>query len=83
MRAFVRRRSTLYVGFAMRYLAVGDIHGCFTALKTLAEYVPFKPDDTLITLGDVVDRGPDSDAVVRWLIDYRTRGKLIAAARQP
>ena len=27
----------------MRHLAVGDIHGCFTALTTLAAVVPFQP----------------------------------------
>src|SRR5262245_21670827 len=62
----------------MRHLAVGDIHGCFQALTTLAGFVPFQPDqDVLITLGDYVDRGPDSCAVLDWLIDYRRRGKLI------
>ena len=52
----------------MRYLAVGDIHGCFHALTTLAAYVPFRPDDLIITLGDYVNRGPNSFAVVDWLI---------------
>jgi hypothetical protein len=28
----------------MRYLAVGDIHGCFKALTTLATFVPFQAD---------------------------------------
>jgi serine/threonine protein phosphatase 1 len=52
----------------VRYLAVGDIHGCFRALTTLADYVPFTADDVLITLGDYVDRGPNSYAVLDWLI---------------
>ena len=47
----------------MRYLAVGDIHGCFKALTTLAEFVPFYPHDVVITLGDYVDRGPHPLAV--------------------
>jgi serine/threonine protein phosphatase 1 len=63
----------------MRHLAVGDIHGCFQALTTLAKFVPFRPEqDALITLGDYIDRGPGSCAVIDWLIDYRRRGKLIA-----
>lgn len=61
----------------MRHLAVGDIHGCLKSLRTLAEFVPFKPDDVLITLGDYVDRGPDSRGVLDWLIDYQQRGNLI------
>jgi serine/threonine protein phosphatase 1 len=44
----------------VRVLAIGDIHGCFNALKTLEEYVPFQPADRIITIGDYVDRGPDS-----------------------
>ena len=62
----------------MRHLAVGDIHGCFKALSTLAAYVPFQSEDVLITLGDYVNRGPDSCTVLDWLIDYRRRGNLVA-----
>lgn len=52
-----------------RYLAIGDIHGCITALTTLADFAVFRPDDTIITLGDYVDRGPDSRAVLDFLIE--------------
>ena len=38
-----------------RTLAIGDIHGCLTALRTLADIVAFHDDDTLITLGDDVE----------------------------
>jgi calcineurin-like phosphoesterase family protein len=61
----------------LRHLAVGDIHGCFTALTALAAFVPFREDDLLIALGDYVDRGPDSYAVLDWIIDRRRRGLLI------
>jgi serine/threonine protein phosphatase 1 len=62
----------------VRYLAVGDIHGCFRALTTLAALVPFEPDDVIVALGDYVNRGPDSCAVLDWLIAYSRRHKLIA-----
>lgn len=62
----------------MRYLAVGDIHGCFKALTTLERFVPFQPEDVIVTLGDYVDRGPDSCAVLDWLIGYAQRGQLVA-----
>lgn len=62
----------------MRYLAIGDIHGCFKALTTLAESVPIKPDDIVITLGDYVNRGPNSCAVLDWLIARHRQGTLIA-----
>ena len=61
----------------MRYLAIGDIHGCFKALTTLSGFVPFESDDILITLGDHINRGPDSCAVLDWLIAHGKRSKLI------
>src|ERR1700730_14653425 len=62
----------------MRYLAVGDIHGSFKALTTLAAFVPFTAADVIITLGDYVNRGPDSCAVLDWLIAFPQKEKLIA-----
>jgi serine/threonine protein phosphatase 1 len=62
----------------VRHLAIGDIHGCLTALTTLAAFVPFHPDDIVITIGDYVSRGPDSRGVIGWLIDYQRRGNLVA-----
>ena len=62
----------------MRHVAVGDVHGCLKALTSLVEFVELQPDDVLVTLGDYVDRGPDSCAVLDWLIAYQRRGKLVA-----
>jgi serine/threonine protein phosphatase 1 len=64
----------------MRHLAIGDIHGCSRALHTLAAWVPFRDEDVLITLGDYVDRGPDSFGVLDWLIARHRRGGLIPLA---
>jgi serine/threonine protein phosphatase 1 len=61
----------------MRHLAVGDLHGCFTALTTLAAFVPFRPDDVIITLGDYVNRGPQTAAVLDWLIARDKTSTLI------
>ena len=60
-----------------RLLAIGDIHGCDTALQALAEFVPIRDDDLLVTLGDYVDRGPNSRAVLDWLISRFATGQLI------
>ena len=51
-----------------RHLAIGDIHGCISALRSLIDFVELRPDDTIVTLGDYVDRGPDSRAVVEFVI---------------
>lgn len=61
----------------MRVFAIGDIHGCFTALTVLENYVPFAAADRLVTIGDYVDRGPDSRAVLDWVIEHKTNGRLI------
>ena len=53
----------------MSEYAIGDIHGCFKALRLIFEHVPFKPDDHLIFLGDYVDRGPAVKQTIDFLIE--------------
>jgi serine/threonine protein phosphatase 1 len=62
----------MYAKAVMAILAIGDIHGCHFALSTLMNEV--KPDegDQLIFLGDYIDRGPSSRAVIELLIRYRS-----------
>ncbi len=60
-----------------RTLAVGDIHGCLTAFNTLLEFVDLRADDRLITLGDYVDRGPDSKGVLDRLIQLDASHQLV------
>ncbi len=49
-------------------IAIGDIHGCHRALQTMLDVVQPTPDDLIVTLGDYVDRGPDSKAVIDSLL---------------
>ncbi|WP_230849330.1 metallophosphoesterase [Planctopirus limnophila] len=51
-----------------RHLAIGDIHGCYDALRKLCDFVELGPEDTIITLGDYPNPGPDTNAVLDWLI---------------
>ena len=51
--------------------AVGDIHGQIHMLEALVERVSFKEDDEIVFLGDYIDRGRDSKAVVDLLIRFR------------
>lgn len=62
----------------MSIFAIGDIHGCLTALDTLLAAIPMQPDDTLVTLGDYVDRGPDTKGVLDTLITLGQEHHLIA-----
>lgn len=61
----------------MRILAIGDIHGCLTAFDTLLSAVQPQRDDWLITLGDYVDRGPESAAVLDRLLEISKAGRLV------
>lgn len=51
-----------------RCLAVGDIHGCHTALKTLLEFVDPRKEDQMVFLGDYIDRGPGTRQVIDRLL---------------
>jgi diadenosine tetraphosphatase ApaH/serine/threonine PP2A family protein phosphatase len=44
-------------------IAIGDVHGCLESLRALLARLP--PERELVFLGDYVDRGPDSAAVLR------------------
>ena len=41
-----------------RTFAIGDVHGCHVALTTLLGLIQPTAEDTVVFLGDVVDRGP-------------------------
>ena len=55
--------------------AMSDIHGCLDALKEKMELVDLSQDNRIIFLGDYIDYGPDSDGVLRYLLDlWRNAG---------
>jgi Icc-related predicted phosphoesterase len=60
-----------------RVIAIGDIHGCAAALRALVEIIHLTADDTLVILGDCVDRGPDSRKVIDHLMVLREKCRLI------
>ncbi len=60
-----------------RTIAIGDIHGCAAALKALLALIQPRPADLIVTLGDYVDRGPDSRGVIDQLIDLGTQCQLV------
>jgi len=62
---------------ANRVIAIGDIHGCSVALRTLLEAIRPGPEDLVIPLGDVIDYGPDSRGVLRQLATLRQQTQLI------
>ncbi len=60
-----------------RTIAIADIHGCSSALVSILAAIDPQPEDTIITLGDYVNRGMDSKGVLDMLIDLSKHCRLI------
>ena len=59
-----------------KIFAVGDIHGCYDKLLRLMERLPYDPGrDTLVFLGDYIDRGSRSKEVMAYLSKLKHRVK--------
>ena len=55
----------------MSRYAVGDIQGCFRSFERLLETIEFDPArDELWLVGDLVNRGPGSLPVLRWVVEH-------------
>lgn len=53
---------------ARRTLIVGDVHGCIEELKEVLEKAEYnKSRDRLISVGDVINKGPESKACLEYL----------------
>ena len=53
---------------------IGDIHGCLAPLKRLLENLePDLHQDRLLFVGDYIDRGPDSQGVVDYILGLKAR----------
>ncbi len=62
----------------MALYLIGDVQGCDAALQGLLDSLDFSPSrDTLYLLGDLVNRGPASDLVLRRLMGYGTSAKCL------
>ena len=61
-----------------RVLAIGDVHGCNAALETLIRRVGVTPADTVVFLGDLIDRGPDSRGVLERVIRLSAEANVIS-----
>ncbi|HUR82051.1 MAG TPA: metallophosphoesterase [Thermoanaerobaculia bacterium] len=73
-----------------RHIFMGDIHGCYAEVCDLLAKVAVRDGDRVISLGDMVRKGPDAARVIDlWLergyeaVLGNIDAKLIARARRP
>ena len=57
--------------------AIGDVHGCNSLLIKLLAAINPQKHDTVIFLGDVIDRGEDSKGVLDTIIQYQSICQVI------
>lgn len=56
-----------------RTFIIGDVHGCIDELQELTQILAPADDDSVIFIGDLIDRGPDSLGVVREVVRWSDR----------
>ena len=60
-----------------RLIAISDIHGHLTALRAILAAIAPNKADTIVTLGDYIDRGPDSRGVINHLMQVHSSFNLV------
>lgn len=58
-----------------RVILIGDLHGCLREAKHLLELCKATPEDHVVFLGDLIDRGPDSAGCVDLAMRIEARQK--------
>ena len=55
----------------MRKIVIGDVHGCLEELQQLIEKLEIQKEDEVVFVGDLIDKGPDSLGVWRFVQDAK------------
>lgn len=59
-----------------RYFFIGDIHGCADELLDLLKKINPRRGDRIISVGDIVNKGPDSNRAVQLMLEYGVEAVL-------
>jgi serine/threonine protein phosphatase 1 len=57
-----------------RLFAIGDIHGCVDELAAMVKSVAPRRGDTVVFVGDYIDRGPSSSEVIDFMLELPRTG---------
>jgi len=61
-----------------KIFAIGDIHGCLDKLRTMMKRIRIDDEkDTLVFVGDYIDRGPDPKGVVDFVLSLKKKLKNV------
>lgn len=67
--------ESLVPGVERRVIIIGDVHGCYEEMQLLLDRCSFHEDrDILIFVGDLVNKGPSSVEVVRYVRNLALKG---------
>ncbi len=56
-----------------KFIAIGDIHGCYHSMVALLQKLEPYYDRQFVFVGDYIDRGPASKKVVDYLLEFREK----------
>ena len=60
-----------------KIFAIGDIHGCAEELESLLSQLPIEKNDTIVFLGDYIDRGPNSKKVIDLILELKKGQNIV------
>lgn len=60
-----------------RTIALGDVHGCIHALDAVLDEIEVQPEDQLVFLGDLIDYGHESAAVLDRVLELQQQCRVI------
>jgi serine/threonine protein phosphatase 1 len=65
----------------MKTYAIGDLHGELQMLEAMLDRLPLTAEDTIVFLGDYIDRGPDASGVIDRILQLKEEGLNVIALK--